>query len=330
MTTGANDGDDPEPTISTAYRLVDLEPPTLRRIDVEAQTGVPSEQALRWWRAMGFAEVGDDEVAFRPEDVALVKRLGELIETDTIQDRNVLRLARLMGASFSRLVDAQLEALEDVVGPNFDELADTDFDIFEFMETTMLYVWRRHLLAAISHRLSLEKTNTGQAVGFLDLSGFSRVTKRAGSAELTDIIDTFEAAAFDVVSGHGGRVVKLIGDEVMFVTDDVDTAVAIGIDLITRLAPMDKMPPVHGGLAYGPTVTVGGDVFGPTVNLASRLTTVARPGSLAIPRGVAPHLLDRDDLDVRRVRRSYDLKGIGRTSILAIRPLPTHLGDERT
>jgi adenylate cyclase len=327
MTQRTDDGQDPEPTIATAYRLVDLGPPTLRRSDVEAQTGVSSEQALRWWRAMGFAEVDDDEVAFRTEDVEIVRRLGELIETDTIQDRNVLRLARLMGASFSRLVDAQLEALEELVGPDLVELADAEFDIFEFMETTMLYVWRRHLLAAISHRLSFEKSNAGQAVGFLDLSGFSRVSKRAGSAELTDIIDSFEAAAFDVVSGHGGRVVKLIGDEVMFVTDDVDTGVAIGIDLITRLAPIDKMPPVHGGLAFGPTVTIGGDVFGPTVNLASRLTTVARPGSLALPRGVAPHLLERDDLDVRRVRRSYDLKGIGRTSILAIRPLRVHAGD---
>jgi adenylate cyclase len=324
MTHGTDTGDDPEPTISTAYRLVDLEPPTLRRSDVEARSGVASEQALRWWRAMGFAEVGDDEVAFRPEDVEIVRRLGELIESGTIQDRNVLRLARLMGASFSRLVDAQLDALDDLVGSDLVELADADFNVFEFMETTMLYVWRRHLLAAVSHRLSLEKSDAGHAVGFLDLSGFSRVSKRAGSAELTDIIDTFEAAAFDVVSAHGGRVVKLIGDEVMFVTDDVDTAVAIGLDLITRLAPIDKMPPVHGGLAFGPTVTIGGDVFGPTVNLASRLTTVARPGSLALPRGVAPHLLERDDLDVRRVRRSYDLKGIGRTSILAIRPLRSH------
>jgi adenylate cyclase len=320
MTQRTDDGDDPEPTIATAYRLVDLGPPTLRRSDIEAQTGVSSEQALRWWRAMGFAEVDDDEVAFRPEDAELVRRLGELVETGTIQDRNILRLARLMGASFSRLVDAQLEALDDLTAADFVDLADSGFDVFGFMETTMLYVWRRHLLAAISHRLSMERNDVAHAVGFLDLSGFSRASKRADNAELTEIIDTFETAAFDVVSGHGGRVVKLIGDEVMFVTDDVDTAVAVGIELITRLAPIEGMPPVHGGLAFGPTVTIGGDVFGPTVNLASRLTTVARPGSLALPRGVAPHLLEREDLDVRRVRRTYDLKGIGKTSILAIRP----------
>jgi len=314
-------GDTTKDAISAAYRLVDLGPPTLRRIDIETQTGLSSERTLRWWRAMGFPEVAEDEVAFRAEDVELVRRLGALVESGTIQDKNILRLARLMGASFSRLVDAQLDALDNLAGPEFVELADADFDVFGFMETAMLYVWRRHLLAAISHRLSLEKSDAGQAVGFVDLSGFSRISKRADNAELTEIIDTFETAAFDVVSGHGGRVVKLIGDEVMFVTDDIDTAVAVGIDIIARLAPVEKMPPVHGGLAFGPTVTVGGDVFGPTVNLASRLTAVARPGSLALPRGVAPHLLEREDLDVRRVRRSYDLKGIGRTSILAIRPL---------
>jgi adenylate cyclase len=141
------------------------------------------------------------------------------------------------------------------------------------------------------------------------------------------VIDTFEAVAFDVVSAHEGRVVKLIGDEVLFVVDTLDAAVATGLDLIERLANADGMPPVHCGIAFGPTITVGGDVFGPTVNLAGRLTKVARSGSIAVPRSGNEYLLDRDDVDVRKVRRSYDLKGIGRTSILAVRPLP-HDPDE--
>ena len=103
-------------------------------------------------------------------------------------------------------------------------------------------------------------------------------------------------------------------------TDDVDTAVDVCIELITRLGAIDNMPPVHCGIGSGPTIEVGGDVFGPTVNLAARLTGVARPGTVAVPRDVGAHLLERDDLDVRRVRRIYDLKGVGRTSILAVRP----------
>jgi len=207
------------------------------------------------------------------------------------------------------------------------ELAEADADIFAFMEMTMGYVWRRHLLGAIGHRLSVDKTEQGQAVVFADLTGFSRFTKQATAEEISRVIDTFEAVSFDVVSGHEGRVVKLIGDEVLFVVDTLNAAIAAGLELIARLADAYNVPLVHCGVAFGPTVTVGGDVFGPTVNLASRLTKVARSGSIAVPRSGNEYLLDRDDIDVRKVHRSYDLKGIGRTSILAVRPL-AHDSDE--
>ncbi len=323
---------------AVAYRLAGLEPPTLRRRDVAERTGVEPERSVRWWRALGFAAVDDDDLAFRDADVEVVRELGLLVESGVVDEADVLRLARLMSSLFSRLVDAQLDVLELGVGaddaPNTDlegrlrELAAADSDVFAFMETTMAYVWRRHLLGAIGHRLSVDDTEQGQAVAFADLSGFARFTKRATADEIARVIDTFEAVAFDVVSGHEGRIVKLIGDEVLFVLATLDAAVAAGLELIERLEQANGIPPVHCGIAYGPTITVGGDVFGPTVNLASRLTKVARAGSIAVSRKGSEQLLERDDLDVRKVRRSYDLRGFGRTSILAVRSLPNDPGDE--
>jgi adenylate cyclase len=324
--------------VATAYRLAQLEAPTLRRRDVAERTGVDPEQSLHWWRALGFAEVGDDEMAFRDADIEVVRELRVLVESGVLDDADVLRLARLMSALFSRLVEAQLDVLD--LGTETDdpsttsregrlsELATADVDVFAFMEKTMAYVWRRHLLGAIGHRLSVDHTEHGEAVAFADLSGFARFTKKASADELTHVIETFETAAFDVVSSHDGRVVKLIGDEVLFVMDTLDQAIAASLDLIERLADIEGIPPVHCGIAFGPTITVGGDVFGPTVNLASRLTSVARPGSVAVQRKDAEHLLERSDLDARKVRRSYDLKGIGRTSILAVRPLERGDGDD--
>lgn len=321
--------------VGTAYRLAGLAAPSLRRSDVAARTGVDPEQSVRWWRALGFAAVDDDEVAFRDVDVEVVRELGALVGAGVVDDADVLRLARLMSSLFSRLVDAQLDVLELGTGADDDpdvnpgqrlaelaELAAADVDVFAFMESTMVYVWRRHLLGAIGYRLSLDQTEQGRAVAFADLSGFARFTKRASADEIARVIDTFEAVAFDVVSSHGGRVVKLIGDEVLFVVDDLDQAIDAGLELVARLDEVDHMPPVHCGVAFGPTITVGGDVFGPTVNLASRLTKVARAGSIAVARRGGESLLDRDDLDVRKVRRTYDLKGIGRTSVLAVRALP--------
>lgn len=281
---------------------------------------------------MGFPEVPDDALAFREEDVEMVKRLDTLLHEDVIDESEVMRLARIMGASFSRLVEAQLEVIDELlsrpdengVRPRKIDLASvaaaTETDIMDTLETTLLYVWRRHLLAAIGQRLTVEEEEGEQAVGFADLSGFSRVSKKATGREISEIIDRFETVAFDVVSAHEGRVVKLIGDEAMFVTRTLDDAVAIGVDLIARLEPIEIMPAVHCGIAYGPTVTVGGDVFGPTVNLASRLTDVARRGTIALPSELADQLSDGDTFDVRKVRRTYDLRGAGRTTILAVRP----------
>jgi adenylate cyclase len=313
------------------HRLLKLDPPSLRRADVAAMSGVPREESLRWWRAMGFPEVPEDEPAFSAQDVDMVRRLHTLLDADLVDDDDVLRLARLMGASFSRIADAQLAVIDEHLASQQARPEETrqerlsamllgaDTDALDFIEHSMLYVWRRHLLTALSHWLSIEEDDTEQAVGFADLSGFSRVSKKVSRAELTDIIENFETAAFDVVSAHDGRIVKLIGDEVMFVTPTIDEALAISLDLMSRLEPIDLVPPIHCGLAHGPSVTVGGDVFGPTVNLASRLTEVARADSIAMPLDVGRHLLDRDDLDVRRVHRAYDLKGVGRTQILVVR-----------
>lgn len=328
------DADTPDRGEQTAavYRLAKLTPPTLRRSDVADQAGIDTDQASRWWRALGFAEVGDDEQAFREADVNVVRELGRLVDAEVLDDDDVLRMARLMSTTFSRLVDAQLDLLDQVLAtvapdlPYDDRLrgaANVDFDVVSFLEESMTYVWRRHLLGAIGNRLTVDRVDTEKAVVFADLSGFSRLSRTASSDELTRVIDTFEADAFDVVSTHAGRVVKLIGDEVMFVVDDFDVAVDAALDLVTRLADAPGMPPVHCGIAYGPTITVGGDVFGLTVNLASRLTSIARPGSIAVDRSGAEHLLDRHDIDVRKVRRSYDFKGIGKTHILAIRPAGT-------
>ena len=318
--------------LAAVYRLVGMDPPSLRRAEVEAFTGVNFERSLRWWRAMGFPEVASGEVAFGREDVDILQRLALVTATGAIGDDDIARLAQLMGASFSRLVEAQLEIIPalrsaveadtaDGIGSSDGWESDVELDAVGLIAETMNYVWRRHLLAAIANGLSVPDGDDLSAVGFADLSGFSRISKRAATAEITEIVETFEATAFDVVSAHAGRVVKLIGDEVMFVADSIDDAVGIALDLITRLRTVDLVPPVHCGVAAGPTVSVAGDVFGLTVNVASRLTDQARPGSVVVSRRDGQHLADRDDLDVRAPHRSLNLKGVGRMHILSIRPL---------
>lgn len=317
---------DVQPQFEDIYRLIGLESPTLRRADVAAQSGVDPSQSVRWWRAMGFPEVDDTAVAFSESDVAIVRQLRALIDAGALGDEDVLRLARVSGSAFSRLVEAQLDVMPDLTAggaalDNVDNGDNGERNVIAFIESTMSYVWKRHLVAALAHQLSVGSSDQLEAVGFADLSGFSQVSKKATSGEIADIVESFETIAFDVVSAHDGRVVKFIGDEVMFVANDLDAGVDICVALISALAGDERVPPVHCGLAFGPTVPVGGDVFGPTVNLASRLTGVARPDTLVVPRTDGKHLLERNDLDSRAVRRPFDLKGIGRTRLISVRPL---------
>jgi adenylate cyclase len=194
-----------------------------------------------------------------------------------------------------------------------------DESILDLLEDSLVYVWRRHLLAAFGRRLGIDEMASEAAVGFADLSGFTRLSQRVTAERLAALVDEFERTAFDVVSTHGGRAVKLIGDEVMFVAGSLPAAVDIGLDLADRLAEVDDMPQIHCGIAEGPTVAVGGDVFGPAANLAARLTTIARKGTIVVPRDGAEQLAGRDDLEIVRVRRSYSLKGIGEMRIAVVR-----------
>lgn len=345
------------PDVADLVATVGLRPATLRRGDVEHRVGMSHEELVRWWRAMGFAEVPEGDVAFGEDDVAMASALATLLMSGRAENRDVLRLARVLGASFSRIAEAQVELFDqhDPL-PTGDEAAtaseldgtDTvvvDPWLLETFETSLIYVWRRHLLAALGRRLRIEpaadavpavspdglestdgdpeSSNTADhpadvTIGFVDISGFSKMSKRMGSDELADLIDRFEADVLDVVSSHGGRVVKFIGDAAMFAATDLVSGVEIGIELQERAATADIPVDLHCGVARGPGVMVGGDVFGPTVNLASRLTDIARRGTVVIPRDHMEDMEGVEDLLVRPVRRMYDLKGIGRSRVATV------------
>jgi adenylate cyclase len=314
------------------HRIVGLDAPTYRRADVVRLAGIEHERSVKWWRAMGFPEVPEDVPTFSETDVEMVRRLAALSGAGLVDDGTILRLARLLGASFSRIADAQIavvEALAEALPGSrrpatsrerAEALVSTlNESVLDLLEDSLVYVWRRHLLAALGRRLQPEAIGGECAVGFADLSGFTKLSQRVSVERLATLIDEFEQIVFDVVSARGGRAVKLIGDEVMFVADSLPVAVDIGLDILARLSAVDDMPTIHCGIAYGPTVSVGGDVFGPAANLAARLTSIARPGMLVLPRAAVPELGDRDDIEIVRVRRRFDLKGIGETPVVAVR-----------
>jgi adenylate cyclase len=131
-------------------------------------------------------------------------------------------------------------------------------------------------------------------------------------AELGVMVEDFEATAAEVVARGGGRVVKTVGDGVLFTATDPAAAAEIALSLPERWAAGDR-PPLRVGLAHGRVLTRLGDVYSSVVNLASRLTTVARAGSVLVDRELAARLRRHpgyriEPLQRRSVRGFEDLQ----------------------
>jgi adenylate cyclase len=184
-------------------------------------------------------------------------------------------------------------------------------DVFPPLREIQSYVWRRHL-AAVSTRMlteQLEQTDTKDlTIGFADVVGFTRATRQLGPTELTGLIEEFQHLVTEVVAVWHGRVVKTVGDEVLFVADRPEDGAEIALALLERLPETPTVPELRVGLAVGPVVTRFGDVYGEAVNIAARLTANTRPGRILVDRNLAG-ALDDDDRYQLRARRPLAVRG---------------------
>jgi adenylate cyclase len=264
------------------------------RREVAEKAGVPIEQAEELWQQLGFPHAADDDVAFTKEDVKALQRTAELISLGILTPESEAALVRTWGRSFARLAEWQVNLLAEIAI----EAEDPQERLTELMEAVLprveklqSYIWRRHLEGAAGRLLShaadeVAATTSTMAVGFVDIVGYTSRSKALSDAELVEWVEYFENEVTRTVVDLGGRVIKTIGDEVLFVTDDAVAAAEVCL-LVTERGEDDddKFPRVRAGLAYGEVVSRLGDVYGPTVNIAARLTSVARPGSVLVDRG---------------------------------------------
>lgn len=143
-------------------------------------------------------------------------------------------------------------------------------------------------------------------VAFADLAGFTALTEAHGDLDAVSVIERFDAMARELASSHI-RVVKVVGDEVMLAGDDpADAALAV-LALATVVHATPRFPLVRAGVHHGPVVARAGDYFGTTVNVASRLTSIANPGQVIASSDVATAVRERTtaivtDLGLRELR----------------------------
>lgn len=266
----------------------------------------------RFWRAMGFPGIVDAEKAlFTDYDIDVLRAHLQMRDAGLADFDTLNSLIRAQSHFADRMVLWQHEALvEEFEGRyGIDEVSarymvlDKIEQYEEFLVYQMKYAWRRHLAALLRRsetELNEQRDTTGgemllkRALGFVDLVSFTHRSGELSPHALVDFIQTFEFTCRDVISTHGGRVVKMVGDAVLYIADDLATGIACVDGIVESLRENSFMPDVRASLVWGGIVSRFGDIFGPKVNLASRLCNVAPLNGILVDYETARKLRELD------------------------------------
>jgi adenylate cyclase len=269
---------------------------------------------------MGFPQPDEGDAAYTDEDIAALRYGGELTSTHSVEPELLIQLTRTMASSIARIAEAQLEVAVDRARRfGSEEGVLVDDKVVEMTPWLLGYMWRRHAAASFGRAVEAQSHDEASlTVGFADLVGFTALSQELDQRALADVVDRFELLAYDTVFALGGRVVKMIGDEVMFSVDDVRSGLEIALHLADAYSDDEQLQDVRVGLSCGNVLQLQGDLYGPPVNLASRIVSIARPRSVVVSESVHDQLAEHPDYAWRGLRpRTF--KGIGRVPIWRVR-----------
>ena len=258
--------------------------------ELAERCGIEETLLARIRLAQGLpTDTADRVPAFVAEDVATfragVELFGELA---------TLAFTRVMGSAMARVAEAAVSLFLAEVEPGLTGPGTIELEVARTNEAAVAslaglprlleHLFREHISAAVRRQRSTRTADEAQtlvlAVGFVDLVDSTRWARSLSLREHAVALSRFENLAWDLATHHGGRVVKLIGDEAMFVCPSASATTAVALELCQAVDAEPTLPPARGAVGYGSLLLRDGDYFGPLVNL------VARCVKLPPPRGV--------------------------------------------
>jgi len=275
----------------------------LTRAEAIAASGVTADELDALSLALQFQPIQgapDGEPGYTAAELGTIRDFAAL--SAIFSPEEALSLVRTAGSSVARIADAavslflaDIESPHVLAGDSELDLAKKVYDavgVIDGFGHSLDPLLRRHLLQAIerTRRTTVGETERFQyrfAVGFVDLVGFTSASAGMDPADLAAFIRDFEERAHECAARNGGRVVKLIGDEVMFVAEDASAACRVGHALMEDFVLGDGAVVPRGGVAFGHVLPRGGDYYGEVVNLAARLVDEAVPRELLVTEAVA-------------------------------------------
>lgn len=282
---------------------------TLR--EVAGKTGQRSEDVAEGFLHLGIKADEFDEVLFSERDVAFAGFLREAI-SGLLTDDEGQEILHVTGTALSTIAEAAVA--NHVQGPERRTTSMAENARLNAVTAELGLALSDYLSVAFRHHLrqasvTNRRTQNFQhrelvtlSIGFLDLVGFTSLSQALSIPELVDLVKAFERRAHELAHENRTRIVKLIGDEVMFVAEYPQDAARFVSGMTESMADDEVVP--RGGLAYGDLVNIHGDYFGPVVNLAARLTDSAVPGEVLVDDSVAAHVAT--EAAGRRMLKGFD------------------------
>jgi adenylate cyclase len=287
--------------------------------ELDERAGLPKGTMARIRRQLGLPAREAEDHVYGDDDVEAAKSMKLFLDAG-FGDERVDEITRVLGEGMGRLaatiaaafVETFLQAgeSEDEVAVRFAELADQLTPAFA---PILVAAFRAHLRDSVQRgALGLAELEAGDLAGaqdlavcFADLVGFTRLGGQVEVGELGTVAGRLATLATSLTQPPV-RLVKTIGDAAMFVSPAPAPLVEVALGLVDAFAE-EELPSLRAGIAYGPAMVRAGDYFGNSVNMASRVTGVARPGSVLCTREVRD--ATRDDFQWSAAGR-HKLKGV--------------------
>ncbi|MCU0268376.1 MAG: adenylate/guanylate cyclase domain-containing protein [Acidimicrobiales bacterium] len=277
-----------------AERVVGRWQPLLTLDEVAELAGLPVERARLVWRASGFPDPAPDARPFWPSDAEVFRAFD--LGAHLFGDDATAQFARVIGRAAARIAEAALaiyfESTVSEDGPRGHGVveqartAEGAAAAFDLLPVAVEGLLRHHFGEAVRRAAESGLSDGGvpvQCIGFLDLVESTRLARRLTPDELAAISSEFETTSADLVSAHGGRVVKFLGDGVMYVVTDPGAACEIALTIRDAVRAHPTLTSIRGGLCFGTVRWQAGDYYGPVVALASRLEDLAEPDTVLVP-----------------------------------------------
>lgn len=278
--------------------------------------GVSRLSARKLFRALGYADV-EDEPALGGTELEALLIASRMVRAGTLDEQTVLGLGRAVGRSMDRLATWQVETLAERVGGDRDATVELLGRLSPDLEELVVLVWRRMLDDAVDRVLLPAGEVFERSVGFADMVGWTQLVQSLDEPQLADLVRRFGDVAGDAIADHGGRVIKTVGDEVMFSARSAEDAARTGLELARAFRGDPVVPGVRVGFSHGQIVARLGDLFGTTVNLAARVSRLADAGDVLTDAATASMLTGSTGLRLRTLG-PRQVRGVGSIALVSV------------